>query len=314
MILGIIEIALECTPKGSLRCDKWFLDNKSAVLIVFTALQLSNVWNGVCEENFYELIGSFITSAIVAIDTGVMMWAKWPIAKDIQVTLLLVVSLGYLVLVLSLAMPLYKILIHRMHRKIGSDPKTQHLYKHHLWTLTLLKFATSFSIIAIICAGEGIFNVEDGSVGVWRFVGAVICVILACAWSFLGWYALSKERRALAIVYLVGFIMSPIYCIVWFIYSPYKNDTLGKRALVINFIVYACISLLLHLWTFIVSIQRYRQFGIGLLDTLKSEKVRRRNEGRADEGFADLDSDEEFDLDISFDTNPGVNYQRMQDI
>lgn len=281
--------------------------------MVFTALQMSNVWNGVCEENFYELIGSFISSILVAIDTGVMVWAKWPIAKDVQVIFLLVAAVTYLIVVLSLGMPLYKVLIRRMHRKIGSDPKTQGIYKHHLLTLTLLKFSACFSIISIVCAGEGLFNVEDGSVGVWRFVGAVICVILAMAWSFLGWYALSNERKPLAILYLVGFIMSPIYCVVWFVYSPYKGNTQGKRLLVVFFVIYACMSLVLHLCTFIASIKRYKLFGLGLAVTLKSEKLRRRNEGRADEGFADLDSDEEFDLDVTFDTNPGVNYQRMED-
>lgn len=282
--------------------------------MVFTALQMSNVWNGVCEENFYELIGSFFSSALVAIDTGVMVWAKWPIAKDVQVIFQLVTAVVYLILVLSLAMPLYQVLIRRMHRKIGSDPKTQGIYKHHLLTLTLLKFSACFSIISIICAGEGLFNVEDGAIGVWRFVGAIICCILAMAWAFVGWYGLRNERRVHSIIFLVGFVMSPIYCIIWFIYSPYNGNTLGKRVLVINFVIYACISLLLHLCTFIAAIKRYRQFGMGLLETLKSEKVRRRNEGRADEGFADLDSDEEFDLDVTFDTNPGVNYQRMADI
>lgn len=313
LILGIIEISVDCHPIGALRCDKWFLDNKSSVLVVMTALQVSNVWNGVCEENFYELIGSFIASLITSIDTGVMMWAKWPIKGDIQVTFLLVVTLAYQVIVFALAMPLYKIFTRRMHRKIGSDPRTQDMYKHHLLTLTLLKFDTCFSLVAIICAGEGIFNVENGTVGIWRFVGAIICAIIAICWAVLGWFSFNNEKRAQSIVFFVGFIMAPIYCIVWFVYSPYKANTAGKRALVVSFVVYAAITLVLHIALFIICIVRYKQFGMGLRDTLRAEKLRRRNEGRADEGFAELDSDEEFDLDISFDTNSGVDYQRMQE-
>lgn len=311
VVLAIIEIALDCQPLGSLRCDKWFMDNKSAVLVIMTALQVSNVWNGVCEENFYELIGSFIASLITSVDTGVMMWAKWPIKNDVQVIILLLVALVYQVTVFAMAYPLYQIFIRRMHRKIGSDPRTQGLYKHHLLSLTLLKFDACFSIIAIICAGEGIFNVENGTVGVWRFVGALICAFIAVAWAVLGWYAFNNEKRVQSIIFFVAFIMAPIYCVVWFIYSPYKANTAGKRALVINFIVYSVLSLILHLITFIACIIRYRQFGLGLRDTLRAEKLRKRNEGRTDEGFAELDSDEDFDLDISFDTNPGVNYQRM---
>jgi len=314
VVLGIIEIALDCSPKGSLRCDKWFMDNKSVVQIVGTALQLSNVYDGVLEENFYELIGSFVASFIVSIDSGVLIWAKWPIASDLQIIFLCIVSVLYQIAVLAMAMPLYNVYNRRMHMKIGSDPKTQDLYKHHLLTLTLLKFDVCFSLITIICAGEGIFNVEAGSTGVARFVGAVLCAIICVAWSLLGWYGMKQERKVLAWIFTGGFFMAPIYCIVWFIYSPYHANTTGKRYLVISFIVYASITLVLHVALFIATIFRYRHFNLGLLETLKAEYTRLAREGRADEGFADLDSDEEFDLDISLDPNQNIDYQRMRDI
>jgi hypothetical protein len=312
VVLGIIEIALECDPKGSLRCDKWFMDNKAVVLMVGAALNLSNVYNSVCEENFYELVGSFVASFLVTADCAVIIWAKRPISRDLQVIFLLIVAISYQVIVLALAMPLYKVFIRRMHRKIGSDPKTQQYYKHHLLTLTLLKFDVCFAIITIICAGEGIFNVEAGSTGVYRFLAALVCVAICVAWCACGWIGMKRESRVLTWIYFVGFIMAPIYCVVWFIFSPYHNNTIGKRYLVINFIVYACIDLSIHLAVLIASIMRYRQFGHGLLLTLSAEKTRRQREGRADEGFADLDSDEEFDLDISFDTSSSVKYQRME--
>jgi hypothetical protein len=311
VVLSVIEIALNCEPIMTLRCDKFYLDNQSTVLMVFAALQLSNVWNGVCEENFYELIGSFLASFGVSIICGVLVAAKWPIAKDLQIIFLLICSIVYQVTVLAMAMPIYRIYNRRMHKKIGSDPKTQGLYKHHLLSVTLLKFDACFAIIAVISSGDGIFNVEGGSAGVYRFLAAIACIALKLGWVAFGWVGMTKEKVPAMIVFFIGFIMSPIYCVVWFILSNYKPDRIGKRWLVVNFVIYSVLALVIHLVLLIAVIIRFRQFDMGLLDTLKAERSRRRKEGRADEGFAHLDSDEEFDLDITFDTGSGVNYQRM---
>lgn len=314
VILGILEIALDCKPAGSLRCDKWFMDNKSVVQMVSTVLQLSNVYGGVLEENFYELIGSFVVSLLVSIDSAILIWAKWPIANDLQIIFMCIVSVVYQIAVLAMAMPLYNVYNRRMHRKIGSDPKTQRTYKHHLLTLTLLKFDVCLSLITIICAGEGIFNVEAGSVGVGRFVAALFSALICAVWAFLGWYAIRKERRVPMWLFFAGFIMAPIYCTVWYIFSPYHGNTIGKRYLATSFVVYATLTLCLHIALLIASIIRYQHFGLGLLDTIKAESTRLDREGRADEGFADLDSDEEFDLDISLEPNQNLDYQRMRDL
>lgn len=368
VILGILDIALPCdstaptlvnepfpssfacnvpatsTPTSNatgtttaclrtLTCDNYFKDNKSFVFIVFAALQLSNVYNGVAEENFYELFASFAVTLLSTVDSVLVTVARQQgngssteIGHQAVTWLLLILAVAYQIAVFVLAYPLYRVYNRRMHQKIGTDPRTQRMYKDHLLALTCLKFQCCFAVIAIICSGDGVFDLwQRGAYGIGEFVGAIVSILLMIAWAAAGWIAMEKEHRLLMIAFFAGCLMSPVYCIVFFAmakwsmsYYVYSNAYLpdsgiGNFYLFVSFIVYACITLFIHVGLVYYSVLRFRAFGMGLLDTLKAEVERKKKEGRTDDGFAHLDSDEEFDLDVTFDRNTNLEYHRMTD-
>lgn len=318
----------------TLTCDKYFKDNKSIVFMVFAALQLSNVYNGVVEENFYELFASFGVTLLSTLDAVLVTAARQKsssshddeLGHQTVTWLLLIVAVAYQITVFVLAYPIYRVYNRRMHQKIGSDPRTQQLYREHLLALTCLKFQCCFAVIAILCSGDGVFDLfRPGKFGIGEFIGAIVSMILVIVWAGVGWMAMEKENRVLMIIFFVGCLMSPVYCSVYFVLSYWsKNHYLysamympdsgiGSFYLFVSFVVYACITLSIHVGLVYYSIMRFRAFGRGLLDTLKAEVERKVKEGRTDDGFAHLDSDEEFDLDVTFDRNTNLEYHRMSD-
>lgn len=305
IIISFLELSNRCLVENSHQCRDVFLDNLSLSFMVFSIIQFSTAVDGVSQENFYELVGCYTIEILTTVGAILVFQTQPPY---IITWILLIGSLMFQVTEFSIIYPLYKTYLKRMNRKVGADPKTQDLYKNHLLALSVLKFDFTLTVIVISLAGLGIYNDYK------MIIVGVISSLYLLVWFTLGWLAIKKEHLNLMRAFLIGFIAFPIYSLVNFIFVNLNTTDKNDYYLNLAFIIIISGTLFTHAFASFLAAKRLTGFDNGLLTTLERQKqISKAANSQLDE-FAQLDSDEEIDLDISLEPGSSVHYQRMSNI
>ncbi|KAJ2080034.1 hypothetical protein H4R24_003368 [Coemansia sp. RSA 988] len=165
-----------------------------------------------------------------------------------------------------LSWELYQMFGWQTYKKLGANLALRRAYKWHQILLTLLKLDIFFFISYSVQLATLVLRVSDPET--WVQIGVVIPG--SVVFLVLSFWALKVEKRRVMIVVIVCLGCSPAYFIYKLVRMNVgidKNDDpyLDTRKYLTFFIV---VTLTLILVTVYVSIQCYRNFGIGLKEAI----------------------------------------------
>ncbi|KAJ2613861.1 hypothetical protein H4S08_001983 [Coemansia sp. RSA 1365] len=249
--------------------------------VIFIVAQLFLVmlcWEAVAHKNTIQIIAATLfnvmclvysliqyTTFYIRPSTSAGIFQKDNDMRILLITTMVVYSLCSVAFAM-LSWELYQMFGWQTYKKLGANLSLRRAYKWHQILLTLLKLDIFFFISYSVQLATLVLRVSDPET--WVQIGVVIPG--SVVFLVLSFWALKVEKRRVMIVVIVCLGCSPAYFIYKLVRMNVgidKNDDpyLDTRKYLTFFIV---VTLVLILVTVYVSIQCYRNFGIGLKEAI----------------------------------------------
>ncbi|KAI8325366.1 hypothetical protein GQ54DRAFT_237973, partial [Martensiomyces pterosporus] len=255
------------------------------IFIVAQVFLLMLCWEAVAHKNTIQIIAATLFNVMCLIYSLIQYTTFYirPTAsagifqKDndmriLQITTMVVYSLCSIAFAM-LTWELYQLFGWKTYKKLGANLALRRAYKWHQILLTLLKLDIFFFISYSVQLATLVLRVSDPET--WVQIGVVIPS--SVLFLVLAFWALKVEHRHVMLVVIACLGLSPAY----FIYKLVRmnvgidktNDPyLDSRKYLTFFIV---VTLALILVTVYVSVQCYRNFGIGLKEAIADYDARK---------------------------------------
>ncbi|KAJ1723202.1 hypothetical protein LPJ53_002464 [Coemansia erecta] len=255
------------------------------IFIVAQLFLLMLCWEAVAHKNTIQIIAATLfnimclvysliqyTTFYIRPSTSAGIFQKDNDMRVLQITTMVVYSLCSVAFAM-LTWELYQLFGWKTYKKLGANLALRRAYKWHQILLTLLKLDIFFFISYSVQLATLVLRVSDPET--WVQIGVVIPG--SVVFLVLSFWALKVENKRVMIVVIVCLGLSPAY----FIYKLVRmnvgidknNDPyLDSRKYLTFFIV---VTLALILVTVYVSIQCYRNFGIGLKEGIADYDARK---------------------------------------
>eukprot|EP00753_Platysulcus_tardus_P007242 PLAT14990.1.p1 GENE.PLAT14990.1~~PLAT14990.1.p1 ORF type:complete len:327 (+),score=135.47 PLAT14990.1:35-982(+) len=241
-----------------------------AILALFcTAALLIFALDSLLSENVLQFYAGLVMSVLLTLFLGIHVGrSTYGKVWHDHGALLFYVMLAFNIVYIAMAYPVSRAFGYRMYKSVGADTRLQGLFRHFQRFLSLLKMDFVLAVLTVWVLGVFV-RVQS-----YELYIDYSMLIVAVAWSVLGWRAVMEENRSKMRLFLLFSFAEPAY-IIYKLVAVYAGaftlQQLRRQAL--QFIVVSVIALIVRVLLFVQACRVFSNFHRGLLRVFRSPET-----------------------------------------
>lgn len=182
------------------------------------------------------------------------------------------VKIGFQVLQLALAVPVWKAFGYYTYKVAGANVLMRQMFDRYRIFLSLIKLDLFAAVVLFVLIKTYLISFEAVD-----FALGIASLVASAAFSVLGWYAITNERRWLVWLFVACALVQPSYIVFKGVAIEQRPDTIPANVTLTQFIILGSLAVVLRVLLLVSAIRCYCDFGRGLMQVVFHNRQWRRD-------------------------------------